>query len=113
MGNLTEVTEATFTDQVEVNDRPVVVDFWAEWCGPCQQLTPRLEELDDEYADVKFVSVNVEDNQSLAQSFGVRSIPTLIFFEDGEKVNELTGAVAKPALRDAVEEAFAPTNEAV
>jgi len=113
VGNLTEVTGTTFTDEVEISDRPVVVDFWAEWCGPCQQLTPRLEELDEEYEDVKFTSVDVDDNQSLAQSFSVRSIPTLIFFEEGEKVHELTGAVAKPALRDALEDAFALSNEAV
>ncbi|MFB6345179.1 MAG: thioredoxin [bacterium] len=106
MSNLQPVTEENFAEEVEKSDRPVVVDFWAEWCAPCKQLAPRLEELDRDYENVKFTAVDVDENQGLAQSFGVRSIPTLIFFNDGNKVHEQTGAVTKPSLRDAISEAF-------
>jgi len=112
MSELTPVTEDNFADEVEASDKPVIVDFWAKWCGPCKQLAPRLEELDAEFDDIKFVAVDVDDNQNLAQSFGVQSIPTLVFFENGEPVHEQTGAVSKPSLRDTIKNTLDRQEEA-
>lgn len=112
MSTVAVESEEEFTREVELSDRPVLVDFWAEWCGPCKQLAPRLEELDEEYPDLKIVKVDVEENQSLAQSFGVTSIPALFFFQDGERVHNLTGAHPTTVLRETVEEAFGLTSPA-
>lgn len=99
------VTTDDFTDEVEMSDTPVLVDFWAEWCGPCKQLAPRIEELANEYdGDVKFVKVDVDDNQELAGQFGIRSIPTLLFFQDGDKVDQIVGSVPKERIEEKLNE---------
>jgi thioredoxin 1 len=93
------VTDATFDKEVRQSDIPVVVDFWAEWCGPCRQIGPALEELAAEYAGrVKIVKVNVDENPESPAVLGVRGIPALFLFKGGEVVSNKTGAAPKAAL---------------
>jgi len=95
------VTDDTFEAEVTNSDIPVVVDFWAEWCGPCKQIGPSLEELSDEYdGKVKIVKVNVDDNPNSPAQMGVRGIPALFLFKDGQVVSNKTGAAPKAALAD-------------
>ncbi len=91
--NIVILSDADFEDQVLKNDQPVLVDFWAEWCGPCKMITPFLEEMADEMKDkVVIGKLNVDDNSKYAGSFGVRSIPTLILFKNGEEADRIVGA---------------------
>jgi len=100
-----DITTDEFTDEVETADTPVLVDFWAEWCGPCKQLAPRIEELAEEYdGKMKFVKVDVDENQELAGQFGIRSIPTLLLFNEGEKVEQIVGSVPKERIREEIEQ---------
>ncbi|MDA8760528.1 thioredoxin [Amylibacter sp.] len=96
-----KVTDDTFTAEVTNSNIPVVVDFWAEWCGPCKQIGPALEELSDEYeGKVKIVKINVDENPNSPAQMGVRGIPALFLFKDGQAIANKTGAAPKAALAD-------------
>ncbi len=99
------VTDATFDAEVKNSDIPVVVDFWAPWCGPCKQIGPALEELSEQYAGkIKVAKVNVDEDQMNAGQLGVRGIPALFMFKDGQVVSNKTGAAPKAALENWIKE---------
>jgi len=94
------VTEQNFDEIIQKSQVPVLIDFWAEWCGPCKMLTPVIEELAAEYGEtVKIAKVNVDQQPNLAARYGIRSIPTIIIFRAGEIVEQLIGMQAKEALK--------------
>ena len=101
------VTDATFDAEVRQSDIPVVVDFWAEWCGPCKQIGPALEELSEEMkGKVKIVKVNVDDNPNSPAQMGVRGIPALFVFKGGQVVSNKAGAAPKAAIQSWIEGAI-------
>jgi thioredoxin 1 len=94
-----DVTEATFDEEVLKSEKPVIVDFWAEWCGPCHAVAPVLDKIVEERNDdVKLVKVNIDEEQGLSMKYGVMSIPTMILFRDGEPAAAAIGAQPKSAL---------------
>lgn len=103
-GKALQVNEDSFESEVLKSSLPTLVDFWAPWCGPCKAIGPVIEELANEYeGKVKLVKVNVDDNHNIAAQYGIRAIPTLIFFKEGKLVNQITGAVSKAALDQALQ----------
>ena len=99
MGATAKVTDASFDADVVKSTLPVVVDFWAEWCGPCRMIAPALEEIAAEMAGkVKIVKLNVDENPKVAEKFGIRSIPTLMVFKNGEPASRQVGAAPKQKL---------------
>ena len=99
------ITKSNFEKEVVASEIPVVLDFWATWCGPCKMLSPVLDELAAEYSDrVRFCKVNVEDEPELSARFGIASIPTLIFFENGEILKKTVGYREKDKLEEMLKE---------
>jgi thioredoxin 1 len=106
-GKLPDVTDANFQAEVLESDGPVLVDFWAPWCGPCRVVHPILEEMDAEREDLRVVSLNVDDNQQTAARYEVLSIPTLILFKDGDEAKRVVGAMPKRRLEAELEPVLA------
>jgi len=105
--NVLEITDQNFESDVLKSDTPVVIDFWAEWCGPCKTIAPVIDELADEYlGKVKFGQVNVDFNQQTAMKYGIRSIPSLLIFKNGSVVNQIIGSVPKDNIVKLLEEAI-------
>ena len=108
-GDTIAVTDATFDDEVIQADTPVVVDFWAEWCGPCQMLGPVVEKLATEYKGrLKFAKVDVDANPQTPGSYGIRGIPTMIIFRGGEEVDRIVGYLPEDQLRAELEKQLQP-----
>jgi len=102
--NILKIGDSTFEQEVLNSDLPVVVDFWAEWCAPCKIVAPILADIAQEYkGKIKIVKLNVEDNSEIPRQYGIRSIPTLIIFQNGQKVDALVGALPKATLINAIE----------
>lgn len=107
-GNLREFTDANFQDEVLSATEPVLVDFWAPWCGPCRMLMPTVEQLANEYAGkVKIGKVNTDDNQGTAASYGITSIPTVMLFKNGQLVDKVVGAPPKQHFVNMLDKAIA------
>jgi thioredoxin 1 len=104
MGKVSEVNDASFRQEVLESDIPVLIDFWAPWCGPCKVISPVVEELAGEYEGrVKVVKMNVDDNSQTPSQYGVRGIPNLVLFRGGKVADQIVGAVPKARLADAID----------
>jgi thioredoxin 1 len=101
--NIIEIDDDSFEKIVLKSDKPVMVDFWAPWCGPCKAIAPTIDALEKEFGDkMSFVKVNVDDNPISPSKYGVQAIPTLIFFKNGEIAEQITGMVAKQKLEETI-----------
>lgn len=102
--NIVNLTEENFAAQVEASTVPVLVDFWAEWCGPCKMIAPVLDEIAGEYGDkAKIAKINIDEQQNLASKFGIRAIPTLLLFKGGQVVEQIVGLKSKRDLKAAID----------
>ena len=105
-GSITEVSDSNFQAEVLESDKPVLVDFWAPWCGPCRVIAPSLEEISEDRDDLRIVKLNTDENQETAARYQVLSIPTLILFKGGEPVHQIIGAMPKSRLVQEIEPAL-------
>jgi len=104
MAEITDVTDATFEGEVLKSETPVLVDFWAEWCAPCRAIAPIVKELAEQYGEkVKVVKINIDDSPQTPGTYGIRSIPTVLAFNNGQVVSQLTGARPKAAFEEMLE----------
>jgi thioredoxin 1 len=106
-GNINDVSDTNFQAEVIESETPVLVDFWAPWCGPCRVVAPVLEEIAGERSDVRVVKLNVDDNQQTAAQFGIMAIPTMILFRNGQEAKRIQGALPKKRLQAELEPALA------
>ena len=106
-GNLTDVTDSNFQAEVLESDQPVLVDFWAPWCGPCRIIAPHLEELANERDDLRIVKLNTDENPQTAAAYNVMSIPMLLLFKQGQVAHQIIGAMPKSRLVQEIEPALA------
>lgn len=107
MGAVVEVTDQTFEEEVLNSEKPTEVDFWAPWCGPCRMVGPVYDKLAQHYDTFKFCKINVDESTEVAQRYGIQSIPTQMFFADGERVDEILGAAPEATIKAKVEEVLA------
>ena len=98
INNIINTNEANFDKLIASTTKPILIDFYADWCGPCKVLTPILEQLSIDHKNVMIVKINVDDNQNLAAKFAIRSIPTMLIFKDGENKETINGVLTQPQL---------------
>ncbi|HJZ86245.1 MAG TPA: thioredoxin [Polyangia bacterium] len=106
-GNVIEVTNDSFDQEIVKSNKPVLVDFWAAWCQPCRAIAPAVQELAGSYGEkVKFAKLDIDSNQKVAEQFEIRSIPTLLLFKEGRVIGQIVGAVPKAKIEDLIKRAL-------